>query len=74
MPAGSLLRGGRAPLGVWILAHALQGSASPQEFLQAQGTATSAIPYPLPSSQTKGRAITAAPESQPLEVSLLWLR
>lgn len=74
MPAGSLLQGERATLGVWILAHALQGSHNPQEFLQTQGTATSAIPYPLPNSQTKFRAITATPEPQPLEVSLLWLR
>lgn len=47
-----LLQEERAALAGCILVHTLQGSHSPQEFLQALGTATSTILYLLPSSQT----------------------
>lgn len=47
-----LLQEERAALAGCILVHTLQGSHSPQEFLQTLGTATSTILYLLPSSQT----------------------
>lgn len=47
-----LLQEERATLAGCILVHTLQGSHSPQEFLQTLGTATSTILYLLPSSQT----------------------